>query len=190
MSVLEKKCVICGKNFTLKNDKGMYCGDSCRVKAFRRRKKKALEAENANPDFIPEAVAQKFQQVEAAFGQIVQQIGSLAQLYVQVNPELVNARHERTSGKIENLEIELSRQKNYIDILENRIKELSVQVWEMKSELKYLDKTKDSEKSEQKSESKFGDAVSGFLQNEKIQDGIFKMSERFFKTDSTKTQDK
>jgi len=184
MSELLKKCVICEKNFTPKNDKGMYCGDSCRLKAFRSRKKKALEAENANPDFIPEAVARKFQQIETAFGQIVQQIGALAQMYVQVNPELQNARHERTSGKIENLEIELSRQKKYIDVLENRFKELSVQVWELKSELKNFEKAKDSEKAEPKMESKFGNFISDLVQNEKVQEGFSKFTDNFLKSES------
>ncbi|NOZ45172.1 MAG: DUF2256 domain-containing protein [Chlorobi bacterium] len=36
---ISKKCVVCGKEFTAKNDKGMYCSPSCRVKAHRKREK-------------------------------------------------------------------------------------------------------------------------------------------------------
>lgn len=36
---IQKKCNICGKEFTAKNDKGIYCSKSCRVKAFRKREK-------------------------------------------------------------------------------------------------------------------------------------------------------
>jgi len=36
---IQKKCTICGKEFTAKNDKGTYCSNSCRVKAYRKREK-------------------------------------------------------------------------------------------------------------------------------------------------------
>lgn len=36
---IQKKCTVCGKEFTAKNDKGTYCSNSCRVKAYRKREK-------------------------------------------------------------------------------------------------------------------------------------------------------
>jgi len=36
---IQKKCTVCGKEFTAKNDKGIYCSNSCRVKAYRQREK-------------------------------------------------------------------------------------------------------------------------------------------------------
>jgi len=36
---IQKKCTVCGKEFIAKNDKGIYCSNSCRVKAYRKREK-------------------------------------------------------------------------------------------------------------------------------------------------------
>ena len=36
---IQKKCTVCGKEFTAKNDKGIYCSNSCRVKAYREKEK-------------------------------------------------------------------------------------------------------------------------------------------------------
>lgn len=36
---IQKKCTVCGNEFTAKNDKGIYCSNSCRVKAYRQREK-------------------------------------------------------------------------------------------------------------------------------------------------------
>jgi phenylalanyl-tRNA synthetase alpha subunit len=36
---INKKCTVCGKEFEAKNEKGTYCSNSCRVKAYRIRTK-------------------------------------------------------------------------------------------------------------------------------------------------------
>jgi len=48
---IQKKCTIFDKEFTAKNDKGIYCCNSCRVKAYRKREK---EGQNASANKIIE----------------------------------------------------------------------------------------------------------------------------------------
>jgi hypothetical protein len=43
---INKKCSVCGKDFAAKNDKGIYCSDSCKMKAHRKRKKERKDREN------------------------------------------------------------------------------------------------------------------------------------------------
>lgn len=40
---IQKECAVCDKEFEAKNDKGTYCSNSCRVKAYRIREKEGNE---------------------------------------------------------------------------------------------------------------------------------------------------
>jgi hypothetical protein len=45
---LTKNCTVCDKEFTTKNDKGIYCSNSCRVKAYRIRTKEEKQVLEKN----------------------------------------------------------------------------------------------------------------------------------------------
>ena len=45
---LTKNCIVCNKEFTTKNDKGIYCSNSCRVKAYRIRTKEEKQVLEKN----------------------------------------------------------------------------------------------------------------------------------------------
>ncbi len=183
MAELQKKCTVCGKTFVAQTDKGLYCTNACRARAYRRRGKAQEETENQNPTYIPEAILEKFQVHETYFSQIVQQVAFLNQFFGRVNPEMLESRNEILKSKLERLEKSSESQQNQIKILEDELRELKSELKSLKRIQSFETEKTSGEQKHQAKEQRFTDLLSDFAQNESVRSGISKFSELFRKTE-------
>ncbi len=183
MAELQKKCTVCGKTFVAQTDKGLYCTNACRARAYRRRGKAQEETENQNPTYIPEAILEKFQVHETYFSQIVQQVAFLNQFFGRVNPEMLESRNEILKSKLERLEKTSESQQNQIKILEDEVRELKSELKSLKRKENFETKDSEYEQKQQTKDQKFTDFLSDFAKNESVQSGISKFTELFRKSD-------
>ena len=122
---IQKKCVVCGNNFIAKNDKGIYCSPSCRVKAHRKREKEGKAELNKT---ISEEYAAELSFFRAKFSNLFEEVEKLKTDMAVVTKYLYSF-----SSKI----AEIPNNQGSIDI-KNRIEDLSDrfdrEIYNLKSE--------------------------------------------------------
>jgi hypothetical protein len=110
---ITKKCSTCGNEFTAQNDKGTYCSDKCRAKAYRTREKRFINTvtvTNFNvPDERIDLLAKKVKEFEEQLGILISEYKIMVPYIVEsaktsaVFP-LMEERYSKLSGQIDNVE--------------------------------------------------------------------------------------
>jgi len=122
---ISKKCIVCDKEFTAKNDKGIYCSPSCRVKAHRKREKegKTELEKNISENYAAELLHFRtnlniiFKDVE----QLKQDMLSVVKYMNVFTEKVMNISQISDISKIENSISELSDKfEERIDIIQAR----------------------------------------------------------------------
>jgi hypothetical protein len=71
---LTKNCIVCDKEFIAKNDKGIYCSNSCRVKAYRIRTKEEKQVLEKN---ISEEYAEELSFFRTKLNHLFEQVDNI-----------------------------------------------------------------------------------------------------------------
>lgn len=116
---IQKKCIVCSKEFIAKNDKGIYCSNSCRVKAYRLREKEREEHEVAvdyeNSVVYTNIIEHKIKEFENQFKLIYKDLKSL--MNHTVNASVSSAQLPALKERIKENSSEISELKNEIRLL-------------------------------------------------------------------------
>jgi hypothetical protein len=110
---ITKKCSTCGNEFTAKNDKGTYCSDKCRAKAYRTREKNFINTVSVNnytvPDERIDLMVKKIKEFEDQLGFLIREYKIMVPYIVEsakttaVFP-LMEERYTKLSEQIDNVE--------------------------------------------------------------------------------------
>jgi hypothetical protein len=115
---ITKNCTICGNEFIAKNDKGMYCSNKCRAKAFRNREKNFINTVSVNnynvPDERIDLLAKKIKEIEDQLGILISEYKIMVPYIVEsaktsaVFP-LMEERYSKLSERMNNGEKETEK---------------------------------------------------------------------------------
>jgi hypothetical protein len=115
---ITKNCTICGNEFTAKNDKGMYCSNKCRAKAFRNREKNFINTVSVNnynvPDERIDLLVKKVKEFEDQLGILISEYKIMVPYIVEsaktsaVFP-LMEERYSKLSERMNNGEKETEK---------------------------------------------------------------------------------
>ncbi len=174
---ITKNCSTCGNEFTAKNDKGTYCSDKCRAKAYRTREKNFINTVSVNnytvPDERIELLVKKIREFEDQLGFLIREYKIMVPLTVEsaktsASFPLMEERYSKLYERIRNGEIETGKIER---LLSEKFEKNSDNIQTLALNLqKVIDKV--NFMIERGNEDKFGK----LLQNEKLIDivsGIF-----------------
>lgn len=132
---IEKKCTVCGNDFTAKNNKAIYCSNSCRVKAYRHREQQAVKrldnsvyaASDIDNYILQDKIRElgnRISELQRNFEMIVPYIieaASISKKYSYIekrayeNTESIDKLEEKTDNKYEKLTLEVDKNQDAIN---------------------------------------------------------------------------
>jgi len=132
--MITKKCKICGKEFQTMNDKGTYCSNACKSKAFRLRRKKIRR--NLEKEEKDELIINQKHEIDLLNYVINNKNEKINEFQTALNNNYAEYQINISNMKFENnlLEIKINHLKKRNEELEGEIEKYKVRIKELKKQ--------------------------------------------------------